>query len=87
MFATDVKVIDVRTEKIVASASAQGEGIESILKTQIDKLSSEVSKGLGVSGENFAAGARPVAEVTTTSMEAYNYYLRGREDLGKGLLV
>jgi TolB-like protein len=37
MFATDVKVLDVHSKQLLKSASARGEGVESILKSQIDQ--------------------------------------------------
>jgi serine/threonine protein kinase/Tfp pilus assembly protein PilF len=83
MFATDVKVLDVETKKLLKSASSRGEGIDSILRTQIDELSREISLGLGATVEKAAGGQVPVAEVTTSSIEAYNYYLRGTEESGK----
>jgi serine/threonine protein kinase/Flp pilus assembly protein TadD len=83
MFATDVKVLDVETKKLLKSASSRGEGIDSILRTQIDELSREISRGFGAAVEKAAGGQVSVAEVTTTSIEAYNYYLRGTEESGK----
>jgi tetratricopeptide (TPR) repeat protein len=78
LFATNVKVIDVATKKIRKSATSQGNGEESILQTQIDELSREISLGLG-----FPAGAKDgsapgVADITTHSTDAYYHYLKGR---------
>jgi serine/threonine protein kinase/Tfp pilus assembly protein PilF len=83
MFATDIKVLDVDSKKLLKSASSRGEGVDSIIKTQIDELSREISKGIGLPTENIAAGQLPVAEVTTLSMEAYHYFLRGNEETEK----
>jgi serine/threonine protein kinase/Flp pilus assembly protein TadD len=83
MFATDVKLLDVETKKLLKSASSRGDGIDSILRTQIDELSREISRGLGAAVEKAAGGQVPVAKVTTSSIEAYNYYLRGTEESGK----
>ena len=83
MFATDVKVLDVDTKKLLKSASSRGEGVDSIIKTQIDELSREISKGIGLPTEKIAAEQLPVAEVTTLSMEAYHYFLRGNEETEK----
>ncbi len=79
MFATDVKVLNVSTKAMVKSASARGEGIASILENQIDDLSKEISRGIGLSERKIETTQVPIAEVTTTSMEAYNYFLRARE--------
>jgi tetratricopeptide (TPR) repeat protein len=83
MFATDVKIIDVDSKKILKSASSRGEGVASILKSQIDELSKQISSGFGVPEASVAADQKPVMEVTTSSIDAYNYFLRGREERQK----
>ena len=83
MFATDVKVLDVGTRRLLKSASSRGEGADSILRTQIDELSRTISAGIGPAGEKPAGEQIHVVEATTSSMEAYQYYLRGREDYDK----
>ena len=83
MFATDVKVLDVETKRLLKSASSKGEGVDSILKTQIDELGREISQGIGIARQKIEAAQVRVADVTTNSMEAYNYFLRGREEYGK----
>ncbi len=83
VFATDVKIIDVSTKKILKSASSRGDGISSILKTQIDELSKEISRGIGLSSGTTESGGRGIADVTTDSMEAYEQFLKGRESYGK----
>ena len=85
-FATDVKVLDVESKRILTSVSSQGEGVGSILKNQIDELSREISKGVGLSGRKIAVMQKPIAEVTTSSMEAYNYFIRGRDEHDKGYM-
>jgi len=82
-FATDVKVLDVQSKELIASASARGDGVESILDSQVDALSEEIARGVGLSRRRIEKTQRPVAEVTTTSMEAYNYYLRGVDEYDK----
>jgi serine/threonine protein kinase/Tfp pilus assembly protein PilF len=83
MFATDVKVLDVETKKLLKSASTRGEGADSILKAQIDKLSQDVAQAIGLTEKKMEANQKKVAEVTTSSMEAYNCYIRGLEELGR----
>jgi serine/threonine protein kinase/tetratricopeptide (TPR) repeat protein len=78
VFATDVKVMNVNTKKIVKSASARGQGVASILESQIDTLSREISEGIGVSSGEPRSGPRRIADVTTSSMDAYHYFLEGR---------
>jgi len=83
IFATDVKVLDVESKKLLKSANSKGEGVASILKLQIDELSKDISQGVGISEETRAATQLPIADVTTASMDAYNYFLRGRDDYDK----
>jgi len=48
IFATDVKVLDVRSKRLLKSASAKGQGVDSILKKQIEELSKDISRGVGL---------------------------------------
>jgi serine/threonine protein kinase/Tfp pilus assembly protein PilF len=80
VFATDVKVLDVDSKRLLKSASSRGTGVDSILKTQIDELSKEISLGVGLSERKIEGeGVAPIAEVTTDSMKAYECFLEGRE--------
>ena len=83
VFATDVKVIDVSTKRLLKSAGSRGNGIASILEKQIDELSKEISRGVGISERNIETSKASITEVSTSSMEAYNFFLRGRDDLEK----
>jgi tetratricopeptide (TPR) repeat protein/tRNA A-37 threonylcarbamoyl transferase component Bud32 len=82
-FVTDAKVLDVKTRNILKTVSARGEGVDSILKEQIDDLSREIGRGFGQEEAVPKMKGTPIAEVTTKSLEAYNYFLRGREDYEK----
>ena len=82
-FATDVKVLDVETKKLIKSASSTGEGASSILKTQIDQLTRDIFDGLGIAREKNESEMSQMADVTTSSMEAYRYYLEGRKNYQK----
>ncbi|MGD2245402.1 MAG: protein kinase [Candidatus Aminicenantes bacterium] len=82
-FATDVKVFDVETKNLIKSTSSRGEGVDSILNKQIDELSREISRGIGLSERKSRPPKVQIADVTTNSMEAYNYFLRGRDDFEK----
>ena len=79
-FATDVKVLDVGTKRLLRSAGAKGEGVSSIINSQIDELTREICRGIPTVSNDDAAAEAPIADVTTSSMEAYNYYLEGREN-------
>ncbi|MDH4272864.1 MAG: hypothetical protein OEW18_12910, partial [Candidatus Aminicenantes bacterium] len=77
VFVTDVKVLDVETKKMLKSASSKGRSIDSILERQIDELSSEIYRSLSVASQYpFAASQYRIADITTTSMEAYDYFLK-----------
>jgi tetratricopeptide (TPR) repeat protein/TolB-like protein len=78
-FVSDVKVLDVGTREVLTSASARGEGVNSILRSQVDEISREISRGIGKPLLKVEAPARPVVDLTTNSMEAYNDFLRGRD--------
>jgi serine/threonine protein kinase/tetratricopeptide (TPR) repeat protein len=80
VFATDVKVFDVKTRELIKSASSQGEGIDSIINTQIGELSREIALGVGITRQEIASADLDISEFTTTSMEAYSYFIKGRED-------
>lgn len=83
MFATDVKVLDVDTKKLLKSASSKGVGVDSILKTQIDELSREITEGIGLARERIEPVRAPITDVTTNSMEAYKYFMQGTEMVRK----
>jgi tetratricopeptide (TPR) repeat protein len=76
IFATDLKILDVETKKSLISATSNGDGVGSILKFQIDELALNIAQGLGWNVQA-AKEAAPIAEVTTSSAEAYQYYLSG----------
>jgi len=80
---TEAKVLDVATKKLIKTTSSKGEGVASILKMQIDELSKEISRGVGLSERKVEATKLQITEVTTASMDAYNYFLRGREEYEK----
>jgi len=79
IFATYVNVLDVKSKQLLTGANSRGEGVDSILKTQIDELSAKISGGIGLEEKVTAAEASPIREVTTNSMEAYNAFLKGRD--------
>lgn len=83
MFVTNVNVLDVETKSLLKSVSSRGEGVDSILKKQIDEVSRKIGSGTGLSAFIERLGTQPISDVTTDSMEAYNYFLRGRDDFEK----
>jgi serine/threonine protein kinase/tetratricopeptide (TPR) repeat protein len=81
VFVTNAQVVDVETKKLLGTASSKGDGPESILDKQIDELSRQIAKNVGLSERKIEAAKMQVRDITTSSTEAYNYYLRGREGL------
>ncbi|MDH5384453.1 MAG: tetratricopeptide repeat protein, partial [Candidatus Aminicenantes bacterium] len=79
MFVTDVKILDVQSKELLRSANARGKNESSILENQIDELSKEISKGIGLSERRITASAQKIADVTTSSLDAYNEFLKGVE--------
>jgi len=79
VFVTDVKVLDVETKNILRSESARGNGEESIFNTQIDALSKAISLSLGAGMNEVESSLTQVKDITTHSLEAYRYFLNGRE--------
>jgi tetratricopeptide (TPR) repeat protein len=84
IFATDVKVLDISTKKLLKSARTQGTGIESILKYQIDQLSHDIASGIILPGKQVEHTHTNIMDVTTSSLEAYRYYLRGMDEYYRG---
>jgi serine/threonine protein kinase/Tfp pilus assembly protein PilF len=83
MFATDVKVLDVESKALLKSAGSRGVGVRSILEKQIGQLSREISRGVGVSERKIQAARPSAPDVPTSSMEAYNSFLKGKDALEK----
>jgi len=77
VFVTNAQVLDVGTKKLLGTASSKGDGPESILDKQIDELSRQIAARAGLSDRKIEAAKIQVRDVTTSSTEAYNYYLKG----------
>ena len=82
-FATDVKIFDARTRKMIKSFTARGTGAQSILDKQIAQLSREISRGVGLSKKAVDETKTLMAQAPTESIDAYKFYLSGHEKLGK----
>jgi serine/threonine protein kinase/tetratricopeptide (TPR) repeat protein len=79
VFATEIKVLDVNTKKLLRSKNSKGKGVNSILEFQVDELSEIIYTNLKEDEQEL----NNVADITTHSMEAYNYFLRGRKEAEK----
>ena len=83
IFATDVKVLDVQSKVLIKSASAKGEGVGSILQRQIDELSEQISQVILPAAEPGRGSSVNISDITTPSIEAYHYFLKGRDAFHK----
>jgi serine/threonine protein kinase len=77
IFVTNLSVQDVQTKDLLDSASSKGEGRGSILASQVDDLSRQISRGFGIPIRKIEKTQKPITEMTTTSMEAYENYIKG----------
>jgi serine/threonine protein kinase/tetratricopeptide (TPR) repeat protein len=78
-FATDVQVLDTSSKHILKSASAKGEGVDSILRSQIDEISRTIRRGIALPPLKIETPGRKIIDLTTNSIEAYNNYLQAWE--------
>jgi len=79
VFRTDVKVLDAESKDLLKSANIKGTSVDSILDSQIDSLSREISLGLGLAKAKIEAAPFKVRDITTSSLRAYDYFLKGKE--------
>jgi len=80
-FVTDAKVMMVGTKTLLGTAGSKGDSPDSILKNQVDDLSRQIAKRVGISEQSIEAAKMQVRDVTTSSIEAFNHFLKGRERL------
>jgi len=81
VFIMDVKVLDAENKQTLKSTNTKGTGADSIFKSQIDELSREISLGLGAALDKVEAAHLDIKGITTHSLEAYQYLLKGKEAL------
>ncbi len=74
----NVTLQEALTEKVVGSEGVEGKGEESIFP-MIDELTRRIKTNLKLSDEEIASDIdREVGKITTSSIEAYRYYIEGR---------
>jgi serine/threonine protein kinase/Flp pilus assembly protein TadD len=76
------QLVDVVTGNVKASKRIDGSAGEKIFPL-IDRLITGIKKGLSLPDAATTEIARPVADITTTSTEAYRYYIQGLDNLYK----
>ncbi len=73
-----------RTDKTLASEGVEGKGEESIF-SMVDELTKKIKANFKLSPEEIADDIdREVGDITTSSPEAYKYYVEGRKYFLKG---
>lgn len=83
MFAIELRILDVETKRYIKTATSRGIGEQSIIETQIDELSGEIVRGIGIAMQKIDESKIHIADVTTDSIEAYNLYMKGVEQFYK----
>lgn len=86
-FVTDAKVLDVGTKTLLGTAKSQGESPDSILRNQVDDLGRQIAQGVGISQRKIEAAGKHIGDMTTNSLEAYDFYLKGQEEAEKFHIV
>ncbi|MCK7514941.1 MAG: tetratricopeptide repeat protein [Desulfobacterales bacterium] len=81
VFVTDVKVLEAATKRALKTTQARGDGPASILKNQIDDISRAIRRGHGLEALKIEKAPPKIIDVTTSSLEAYRAYLRGRDEI------
>ena len=79
LFVSNLKVLDPASKKVLRVAESKGKGVESLLANQIDELSKAAESGIGLSQRRIQENDRPVAQLTTESPQALDWYLKGKE--------
>lgn len=72
------QLIDVKTGTTVASQRVEGKSGQAVFAV-VDSLTAEIKNDLSLPAGAARERDRPVADVTTSSQEAYRYYLEGME--------
>ncbi|HLB00236.1 MAG TPA: protein kinase, partial [Bacteroidota bacterium] len=82
LYIIDLKVVDPSKNDYLFTAKEEGEGQESIPR-MLDNLSEKTRAGLKEKADEIKKSNADLAVVTTTNMEAYQYYFKGEELLNK----
>ncbi len=85
-FRINVVLQEVKTGELVGSESVAGKGEESIF-SMVDDLTRRIKESFKLTEQEIASDIdMEVGKITTSSPEAYKYYLEGRKYHGKGEL-
>ncbi len=82
LYTIDIKVLDVKEDEYIFTASEQGQGHESILM-MIDQLSNRTREGLKEKVGEIKLANRKITEMTTSNLQAYHHYFQGNQYMYK----
>jgi len=82
LYIIDMKVLDPEKNEYLLTLKEEGEG-KSSLPGMIDRLSEKTRLGLKEKSADVEANNKAVAEMTTPSMDAYQAFFRGEEEINK----
>ena len=74
----NIEVVDPTTQVTVYAESAEGRGVESAL-TSLDTVNAELRERLGESMGDIQANGKPLAQITTPSLDALRLYTLANE--------
>lgn len=78
MFRINVTLQDAQTLELIGSEGIEGEGEESIF-SMVDELTKRIKSSFALTSDEIAADIdREVGQITTSSPEAYKYYVEGQ---------
>ncbi len=79
-----VNLIDVRRDKTIATEREEGTGAENIF-AMVDRLTKKIKKRFDLTKDQLASDLdREVAQITTSSPDAFKYYVEGRKKHHEG---
>ena len=79
-FVLNSRLLNVDTKKQIATPyRVIDKGEDSILGHLVDDLTDKIKRGIKISMPEIQQEKRDIADLTTTSLEAYQYYFAGRE--------
>ncbi len=84
MFRIEYTLQDMTTGQIIGSDRVEGKGEQSVF-SMVDEITREIKSDLEISEQEIAADIdKEIGKITTSSPQAYKYYVEGREFHNKG---
>jgi len=84
MFRIEYTLQDMSTGQIIGSDRVEGKGEQSVF-SMVDEITTEIKADLEISEKEISADIdKEIGKITTSSPQAYKYYVEGREFHNKG---